>query len=45
MSCLHLAFGCERFNRDLDRGVLLAAPDPQDGRPSYGYWEWLPQLS
>src|SRR6202012_1292158 len=39
MSCLHLAFGCESFNRDLDRAALVAAPDPGEGRITHGYWE------
>jgi hypothetical protein len=39
-NCLHLAFGCEHRNQDLDRALLYGAADPTARRTAVatGYW-------
>lgn len=39
MSCLHLAFGCNQFNGDLDRAVLIGSPTGHGLSVTRGYWE------
>jgi hypothetical protein len=41
-NCLHMAFGCEHWNRELDRAVLfgsVADPGPARLRVARGFWE------
>ncbi len=44
MSCLHLAFSCDKHNNELDRGVLFGTPDGHEPRVDVGYWEQVPPL-
>jgi hypothetical protein len=39
MACLHLAFGCNQFNADLDRAVLIGAPADHALTIVRGYWQ------
>ncbi len=38
MACLHLAFGCNQFNADLDRAVLIGSPADHTPVIATGYW-------
>lgn len=37
-SCLHIAFGCEGFNGNLDRAVLFGSPEGHAPLITHGYW-------
>jgi len=39
MGCLHLAFGCNQFNADLDRAVLIGSPADHALDIVRGYWQ------
>lgn len=39
MACLHLAFGCNQFNADLDRAVLIGSPADHALAVGRGYWQ------
>ena len=43
-NCLHVAFGCEHWNRDLDRAVLFGTATEHEGPDrvavSRGFWEY-----
>lgn len=39
MGCLHLAFGCDQFNQDLDRAVLIGSPAEHTPVITRGYWQ------
>lgn len=47
MACLHLSFGCDHLNEQLDRAVLFGSPERDADKLTVdvGYWETLPPLS
>lgn len=43
-ACMHLAFGCEHRNENLDRGLLFGTPEGHEPVIEHGYWGWLAPL-
>jgi len=38
MGCLHLSFGCEHYNEELDRAVLFGSPHGHALQVRHGFW-------
>lgn len=44
MACLHLSFGCDLLNDELDRAMLFGAPEGHTPPVAVGYWDDIPPL-
>jgi hypothetical protein len=38
MGCLHLSFGCDHYNENLDRAVLFGSPHGHKRHIAHGFW-------